>query len=247
MEAGSRIYQEDEIEINIPSIIRAWIRDWWIILMCGFILGIWAFMGISFLKAPVYVSESILVVKNDENNIYVHADDTTEKLTSQYEKILTSNVLVNAVMEDLGVKELPGTLSASAITGTNLISLKGSAPNPGDAYRIVKSAVDNYDKVSAYVLTAFSLEVMEKASIPEIAVNVRTPFKYGILGVILGLGGAAGLIALFTMLRDDIKNEKQVSKLLDTTLFASLYYEKKHKGPKKEYPYQQSDYKLYLF
>lgn len=234
METQAGIYKEDELEINIPAILREWFHHWWIILLCGCILGMWFYMGVSFLKAPLYVSETTLVVKNDEKNNYSYSANNTEKLISQYTKVLTSNVLKNAIMEDLGVSELPGSLSASVIDGTNLISLKGMAAAPGDAYRIVKAALANYDKVSAYVLSAFSLEVMEKASIPTSPVNARTPLKYGLLGVFMGACGAAALIALITMLHDDIKDEKSVARLLDTTLFASLYYEKKRKSSRKK-------------
>lgn len=233
MNTDSKVYQQRNKEIDYSSICRALLRNWWVIGMCGCILGMWMYMGVSFLKTPVYVSQATLIISNNGNDNSVYTDQALEKVASQYQKILSSNTLKNTMQKELGVDNLPGTISASAVTGTNLILLRGTASKPGEAYLLVKSAIKNYSKVSDYVISSFVLEVMKEPFIPTIASNAKLEITWALRGVLIGICGAIFAIAAFTFLRDDIKNEGQVATLLDSTLFASLYYEKKQRKKKK--------------
>lgn len=233
MNTEPKIYQQRNDEIDFPSIIRALLHNWWVIILCGCILGMWFFMAVDFLQKPVYVSQATLVISNNGNDTSVYTDGAMEKVANQYQKILSSKTLKNTVQKELGVKNLPGNISAGVVPGTNLILLSGTAAAPGEAYLLVKTAVQNYSKVSDYVISSFVLEVMKKPAIPTVPSNQGLAETWARRGLLLGLAGAAMLIAVFSFMRDDIKNENQVDKLLDTTLFSSLYYEKKAKSNKK--------------
>lgn len=234
MERTKEIYQQRNDEIDFPSIIRALIKNSLIILLCGCILGMWAYMGVSFIQKPVYESKATMIISNNGKNNSVYTDDAMSKIANQYQKILTSNVLKNTVLEKLELNRLPGSISASVVPNTNLIILKGTSNKPGDAYLIVKTAVENYSQVSDYVISSFVLEVMEKPSIPTVPVNYRSSLKYAVYAFLLGIAASVLVIAAFTFMRDDIKNERQVNRLLDTELFSCLYYEKKRRSNKKE-------------
>ena len=114
-----------------------------------------------------------------------------------------------------------------------MIILQGTASNPGEAYLLVKSAIKNYAKVSDYVISSFVLEVMKEPYIPTVSSNENLEKTWAIRGVLIGILGAVLAVAFFTFLRDDIKNEEQVSALLDSTLFGTLYFEKKQRRDKK--------------
>ena len=233
MNTETKVYQQRNNDIDIPAIIRALVRSWWVILLCGCILGMWSYMGISLLKNPVYTSQATLVITNSGNDDAVYTDTALEKVAGQYQKILSSNTLKNTVQKELGVENLPGNLSASIVPETNLIILQSTSAKPGDAYLLAKSAIQNYSKVSDYVISSFVLEVMKEPSIPTIASNAGLERTWAVKGFLIGILGTALLIAVLCFMRDDIKNENQVTALLDTKLFASIYFEKKPKKDKK--------------
>ena len=233
MSTETKVYQQRNNDIDIPSIIRALVHNWWIILLCGCILGMWSYMGISMMKSPVYTSQATLVITNNGNDDSVYTDTALEKVAGQYQKILSSNTLKNTIQKELGVENLPGTITASVVSETNLILLQSTAAKPGDAYLLAKSAIQNYSKVSDYVISSFVLEVMREPSIPTIPSNAGLERTWAVRGFLIGILGTALLIAVFCFMRDDIKNEKQVSALLDTKLFASIYYEKKSRKDKR--------------
>lgn len=233
MNRESKIYQQRNGELDLPSIIRALVHNWWVILLCGLLAGMWVFMAVDFLKKPVYVSQATLVISNNGNDTSVYTDSALEKVAGQYQKILSSNTLKNTVQKELGVKHLPGAIQASVVPGTNLLLLSGVAGNPGEAYLLVKTAVENYSKVSDYVISSFVLEVMKAPGIPTAPSNGNQKKDLAVKGFLLGLAAAALAIAAFVFMRDDIKNENQVGRLLDTSLFAGLYFEKKARNAKK--------------
>ena len=233
MKTDTKVYQQRNNEIDIPAIIRALIHSWWVILLCGCILAMWLYMGVGVTKRPVYTSEATLVITNNGNDRSVYADAAIEKVAGQYQKILNSTTLKNTMQKALGVESLPGSINATTVAGTNLIMLQSSASNPGEAYTLVKAAIDNYSKVSDYVISTFVLDVMKEPSIPTISSNAGSELTWAIRGFFVGILGAAFVIAMFCFMRDDIKNENQISSLLDSTLFASIYYEKKSRKEKK--------------
>ncbi len=233
MSTETKVYQQRNNDIDFSAIARALVRNWWVILLCGCILGMWAYMGVSVTSRPVYTSQATLVITNNGNDDSVYTDTALEKVSNQYQKILSSNTLKNTVQKELGVESLPGSISASTVSGTNLILLQSTASKPGDAYRLVKSAIKNYSKVSDYVISSFVLEVMKEPGIPTTPSNAGLAATWAFRGVLIGILGTAFVIGIFCFMRDDIKNEKQVAELLDTTLFASIYYEKKPRTDKK--------------
>lgn len=234
MNTETRVYQQKNKEVDVPSVCRALVENWWVILLCGCILSMWMYMGVSLTKKPVYVSQATLVISNNGNDTSVYSDQALEKVSSQYQKILGSNTLKNTVQKELGVEHLPGNIAASVVKDTNLILLEGSAATPGEAYLLVKTAIENYAKVSDYVISSFVLEVMKEPYIPVTSSNAELEKIWTFRGLLLGLLGAALVIAAFTFMRDDIKNEAQVDTLLDSSLFASLYFERKPRKKKKE-------------
>lgn len=233
MSTETKVYQQRNNDIDFSSIARSLVHNWWVILLCGCILGMWAYMGVSITKKPVYTSQATLVITNNGNDSSVYTDTALEKVANQYQKILSSNTLKNTVQKELDVKNLPGSISASVVSGTNLILLQSTSTNPGDAYQLVKSAIKNYSKVSDYVISSFVLEVMKEPGIPTVSSNAGLEHTWAVRGFLAGILGTAFLIAIFCFMRDDIKNEKQVAELLDTTLFSSIYYEKKPRTDKK--------------
>lgn len=232
MEKTEKIYQQKNTEMDIPSIVRALTREWWVILLCGCILAMWAYMAVSVVNTPSYTSSATLVITSNGSNSAVYTDTALEKVAGQYQKVLTSSALSSKIKEEMGWEQMPGTLSASVVTGTNLVLLQGTAQKPGDAYLLVKAALNNYTQVSEYLLSSFSLEEMKSPSIPSTPSNAGSALSWALKALLLGIVASGAVIAVMTILRDDIKNEGQVSALLDIPLFASIYFESK-KGRKK--------------
>ena len=60
-----------ETSIDIIFLVRAVLKNWWVILLTACIVGMWVYMGISMLKVPQYHSSATLIIASkNQNNIY---------------------------------------------------------------------------------------------------------------------------------------------------------------------------------
>lgn len=215
-----------ETSIDIIFLVRAVLKNWWVILLTACIVGMWVYMGISMLKVPQYHSSATLIIASkNQNNIY--RDTVVEKAANQFQRIFTSDALENTIIKKLGKNSLPGTLSAEIEEATNLLIVTGTSSDPMDAYQIVSAALENYMVVSDYVVTDFVLETMREPEIPMQSADVTLARTMAIRTAAITFLAAAVFIAFVFLMRDDIKNEKQAKNALDIPLFATVYFESK--------------------
>lgn len=213
--------------IDIIFLIRAVLKNWWVILLTACIVSMWAYMGTSFVKTPKYSSDATLIISSKRRSNEAYGEAAIEKVANQFQRIFTSDALKNTITKKLGKNTLPGTLNAQVESGTNLLIITGTSTNPMDAYRIVSAAMNNYMLVSDYVVSDFILEVMKNPQVPVQSNNYMVPKKAAMTGFAGGLAVMTMLILLIFFMKDDIKNEKQISTALDIPLFATVYFEEK--------------------
>jgi capsular exopolysaccharide synthesis family protein len=87
----------------------------------------------------------------------------------------------------------------------------------------------NYTSVTSNVFGSAILEVLEAPQVPmypDNPLNTRETMK---MAFYFGMGAAAALLIVLSVMRDNIKNEKEVTKKLDTKLFGVIYHENKYK------------------
>lgn len=95
-----------EEQININDILSLFARRWWVILLCGLIVGAVTFSFTYFLVAPVYTSSGTLYVNNvkDKNAINLTQNDImlSQKLVNTYAEILNSEILPPKYLQEAG-------------------------------------------------------------------------------------------------------------------------------------------------
>ena len=138
------------------------------------------------------------------------------------------------VKEELNLGYKPGRIETSVVKDTNLMTLKVSAPSPEHSFKIMKSVLNNYTAITDHVLNNVVLDVLEAPQVPYSPSNPISRDsmmkKYAIYGMALMIV----LLAVFDYLRDDVKNEKEVEKKLDTRLYGVIYHEEKNKTLKSK-------------
>ncbi len=218
---------EVEEPIDIGFLIRAVLKNWWVVLLVACTISMWTYMGLTVVKTPQYRSTATLIISSKSLNSNLYRDTAIEKAANQFQRIFTSDALKNIVTKKMGKNNLPGTLNADIQQDTNLLIVTGTSDNPVDAYRMVEVAMDNYMLVSDYVITDFVLEIMKAPEVPMESTDVLFARTMAIRVFLVGFIGAAAVIALGFLMRDDVKNEKQAKNALDIPLFATVYFERK--------------------
>ena len=231
-ENGKTILQNGENPLDIYSILRALVKDWWMIITAGILGAMIAYMMVAYAYTPSYTSSMTFIVSAKGSANILSDLNAANEMTETFSEVLNSRLLKKKVQEELNLSYLPGNISTSIVEGTNLMSLRVSAPSPEDAFKIMKSVLNNYSEITDYVLSSVVLDVLEAPQVPmrpSNPINARDMMKkYAIIAMAL----MAAILALIDYLKDDIKNVKEVEKKLDTKLFGTIYHERKSKSLK---------------
>ena len=132
-------------------IIQGFLKFWWLVIL---LMAIGA--GAFYLKAsriffmPMYQSSATFTVltggastADSGNGTYNFYYDTTTagQLARTFPYILSSSLLTDAIKEDLGVEAVNGSISAQAISESNMITMSVISQSPEDAKAILESAI----------------------------------------------------------------------------------------------------------
>lgn len=165
---------------------------------------------------PIYQSKLTFSIVKDRNgtNSFTYNQEATEKLVSSFYSLLSSNVLTNAICQDLGTNQIPATFSIQRVGNTNFLSVYAQSTNPEDARDALESLARNYSSLSKIALNDATLSVIENpelATTPCNAINYPKELtKAAIVAITLYLGIA--LIISFT--RRTISQSNDIRKYL---------------------------------
>lgn len=228
-EISKSTLQNKELPLDIYSILRALVKDWWMILTAGLIGAMIAYIMVGSAYTPTYTSSMTFIVSSKGSTNSLSDLNAANEMAETFSEVLNSRLLKKKVQQELNLSYLPGTITTNVVEGTNLMSLSVSAPSPEHAFKIMKSVLNNYSEITQYVLENVVLDIMEAPQVPMAPSNPVSASdmmrKYALIGMAL----MAALLALIDYLKDDIKNEKEVEQKLDTKLFGIIYHEVKNK------------------
>lgn len=229
-ENSKNTLQNSDLPLDIYSILRALVKDWWMILTAGLIGAMIAYMMVGSAYTPSYTSNMTFIVSSKGSTSSLSDLSAANEMAETFSEVLNSRLLKKRVQQELNLSYLPGTITTTVVEGTNLMSLKVSAPSPEHAFKIMKSVLNNYTEITEHVLSTVVLDVLEAPQVPMVPSNPIVAKdlmqKYALVAMAL----MALLLALIDYLKDDIKNEKEVELKLDTKLFGSIYHEVKNKS-----------------
>ncbi len=153
--------EEDEATIDLSVLLRDFIRGvgkfWWLIMVLALIGAVIAYTRAAGTYYPMYRSEATFTVttntsdstetsSSDYNFYYDSA--TADQLALTFPYILSSDLLTDAMEEDLGVESINGSVSATVIPNSNMITMYAISSDPETAKAILESAIGaNLDQI----------------------------------------------------------------------------------------------------
>ena len=174
---------------------------------------------------PLYSATATFTVSAKDDTISSYSSTNTAS-SAQMEKtfpyIITSAPLTKVVTEDLGLGDMPGTISASALPDTNLFTITATSSDYETAYKLLKSVINNYPKVAEYVVgdTEMVLVVPPSASAePVNTVNYRIR---ALIGTGVGVAVALAIIMLIELFNVTVRKPDDIELLLNSERIGSI-------------------------
>lgn len=225
---------QQENPIDLDSIIKDVLRQWWVILLLTISAMLLAGSYKRLTYEPVYSTNTTFVVGKSgfSNNLAYDNLSSAESVTTKFSQIVDSSVLKRRVCEELGLSSYVATTKIEVVESSNLMTLTVDAPSPDLAYKMLHSILNITMELSEEMLDTVTFKILQQPVMPQRPknyLNITSAMKKAGL-MMLALSVVA--FALRSYFKDTIKNSEEAKKKLDARLLGTIYHEEKRKGLK---------------
>lgn len=217
-------------EINIRSILRDFLRNWWLFILAA----VAAVLLISSYENLVYkeqfTSKTTMVVSaKGKGTTDAFADlTTTMGMADVFSDIFSSNVLRKLVAKELGVNTNTFSVNAHIIPETNLMIVQVTGEDPKIVHMAMGEVLEHCTEVSEYVFSNAVLDVLQSptvvASFSSFSASRYT--KLAVLGAFVLMAGIIGVLSVF---RSTVKTEAAARRRLKGKKLALIGHEEKNR------------------
>ena len=223
--------QKSALRLDMDSVIRDILRQWWVILIVSVSAALLAGTYKTLTYTPEYTASTTFAVGKSGFSSNLASDNlrSAETVTTKFTQIACSSVLKKRVCEELGLSSFSADVSIQTVPKSNLMTMRVTADSPQMAYRIIHQVMDDTVDLAAELMDQMAIKVLLDPSIPTAprqALYTKDLMKQA------GLAAAAFMILLFALLsymKDTVKNPEDASAKLDTRLLGSICHERKNK------------------
>ena len=213
--------------IELYSIIRDLIKNAWAIFMAALIGIMGIYVATRSIYTPEYTASATLVVnaKSSDSGTYSLYNLSVE-MASVISRVIVQPAVREKAAEFVGTEEFDGKLKAEVYEDTNFLSLSVTSDSPQKSYELLRAAIDAYPHVSDSVFDNVVISILKMPEVPHYPSNgISTGNRLLIAGACSVL--VAGLIVVFSLLRDTVKDEQDFKNKLEAKLIGSVPHEKK--------------------
>lgn len=230
----------EKISLYFSDLWKGLMKFWWVCVALAVLAGGYKFVSGRLKYVPVYTASATFTVstENNMNSIsgvsaysFYYDSSTASQLAKTFPYILGSNLLQEAVCEDMQVPAMPAGLSAVAVTGSNMFTMTATGKDPQTTYDTLMSVIKNYPSIAKYVVGNIKLNMISSPEVPTEPSNgagyKRSALKWSLYGAALGLM----LILLYAFARNTVRTKKDIKSELNCEALGTVpqVVFKKHK------------------
>lgn len=138
-----------------------------------------------------------------------------EQMATTFPNILMSGVLQRKVANELGMAGVPGSIKASVLSSTNLLTLSVRDTDPERAYQTLQAVINNYPSVSEVIVGKVNMKMLDESGVPTHPDNSKNLSSGVKKGAVLGAGLGFGWIVLVTLLRKTIRRKEDCQRYIN--------------------------------
>lgn len=217
--------------LSAACILRRLLRECLLILAAGLTALMLSITAMDNLHRDEYAASTTLAVsvKSSAYSSVLSNLSASTEIANTFTKLFESNMFGSVAASSMGVERLPGTLKATVLPETNLLTLRVTASSPEDAFRTLKLMLENYGTLSEHVFQNVVLKELQGPTMPTAPSNPLNRDRVMKLAFLGGAGAMVALLLAIAVLSDTVQTTAAVGEKLDMKLFATLHHEAKNK------------------
>lgn len=189
--------EEDVIDLGalLQDLLRISRKIWWAYIFAP-LLGIAIAFGLGYGRyTPMYESSATFTVSTGNDSFY-YSMNTANQMSETFPYILDSAYFRGVLLEEMGAEILNGTISASTIENSNMVTMTVTSSSREDAQLILETALNIYPETARFVLGEVEFHLLDEISTPSSPYNAPSKKKLVLYG---GGGGILVLLAFVAM------------------------------------------------
>ena len=239
MSQENKTYQMENLDLFAYDpivLVHDVLRRWHFIVIAALLAGMVAYMGATLRYVPDYTTRTTFVVTSRGNSTTVYQNlQSASNLASVFSEVLNSSILRKTILEELELPYFDGTIQASPVPETNLISMQITGHDPRTAFRMTRSIIENHELVSRQVVGDIVLEILQDPVVPVAPSNQS--HAGGSMKKAALLAGAAmcALLGVLSFCKDTIRSRQEAEQKLEERVLGELHHERKVKNVRGMY------------
>lgn len=214
----------------LATVMQDVLRQWYLIVVVALIAGMGVFVLKDMRYVPQYATSTTYVVSTGGTSSSTFQNlSATRDLAGVFTEVLNSSLLQNKVMEQVGITRFDGTITASAVPETNLLTVQVTGSNPRTVFLVSKAIQEHHGIVSEQLVGGMILEVLKSPSVPVAPMNPLSLGHAVKRGVALAVVGMIALLGVISFMSDKIRSRVEADYKLRCRVLGELYHEKKYK------------------
>ena len=222
--------QDSILPFDPIVLVRDVCRKWLTVLVIAAMVGVGSYILSDLSYAPRYQTTSTLVVTSRSSSGSVYSNlSSASNLAGVFSQLLNSSVFRKTILAEAGVQSFDGTISASVISDTNILSITVTASDPRTAFLIHRAVLSNHQTMTDQVIGSILLEVLQEPVVPSAPVNSSDAMGQAKRMALVAAAAACVVLAWLSYQRDTVRSGREARKKLDCRFLGEIPHERKNK------------------
>lgn len=218
----------DEIQIDIPRMVRAVLDKWFLLLLIACIASCFGYVFTrSEQSSSYYSSGKIYVIDREEKEIKVSIEELNvgSKLVEDYKSLITSRLVLENVINRLGLdmtyQKLKSCITVNNPVDTRIIEISVRYDDIKGIRQILNTIEDVTCNELANKLGTEHPTILERACDPEIFYT-KNPMKTAVISGIVAAILLAGFIGVMDIVNSKVRYDNEVENGLHVILLTNV-------------------------
>lgn len=212
--------------VLLPDVAKRWL----LILLVAVMAGVSTYIFYDATYAPVYKTTTTFVVTTQDSSSTIYSNlSSATSLATVFSDLLNSSILRKTILQHTDLAGFSGSIQASAIPETNLLTMTVTAPDPRSAFLMAQGIIAHHGELTYQIVDGIVLEVLQKPSVPTAPANASGATGQMQRMALLAAAATAAVLAYLSFKKDTMRSGTEVQKKLNCNYLGEIVHEHKYK------------------
>lgn len=218
-------------DISLVCLARMLLRNLWLVVATAVIFAMGSSLYLTWFHQPVYRAAMTYAVTSRKTSY-----TTSGSLSASREvaAVMTELLETNVILEDIRdhspeLADFNGTIQATQVDETNLISVTSEASTPESAFRSLSALVELFPELSDYISKTSVVQLIRNPTVSAAPINQVNQKATARKAAMMGAIAMAALLCWVAVSRETVQTRAGARHLLDAPIVATIGHERKNR------------------